>query len=80
MLLNPRTHVKLSPSLVEYRTPTTAGVQVVRVILTTGDPRIVAFSEEYRGGRLSVEPMSLFVSEVQQFVSDALERVQPSKP
>lgn len=58
------------PSSVEFRTPSANGVRVVKVMLATTMPRIMAYVEE---PDRTVHPMSLFWDEAQDYIQRALE-------
>lgn len=63
----------LHPHQVEYRLAVGQGVKVVLVLLYGSEPRIMSWSEKFGPAGREKEPMSLGLSEIQNFCVDARE-------
>lgn len=65
----------LYPSLVDYRQLVGQGIRVVIVHLHGAEPRISAFSERFGPSGREFSPMSLSLTEIEDFVHDARRRL-----
>jgi len=59
------------PREVQYRLAVGQGLRCVNVLLGTSEPRIMAWSERWTVNTREVQPMSLALGEIEEFVQDA---------
>jgi len=69
-MITPKTKVIINPDGVTYLTPLEGTTKVIRVMLTTSIPRIMACTEDIYGQT----PMSLFLDEIEWYIKDAISR------
>ena len=73
-MITPETRINVGPESVEYRTPMAGQVRVIRVWTRLAEPRIMAYGEFLIDGETQQIPLSLFVSEINTILTDALIR------
>ena len=66
--------IKVYPYSVEYWEVSSGGIRIVKVLLDTEDPKILAFSRP-RYGPVEDCPRTLFYSEIVDYIKDAQRRI-----
>jgi len=69
--LEPGTRVTKNPGVVDYRLSTGWGDKVWRVLLTTREPKILAWAEKPAAHGVEVTPMAVSLDEIQFYVAYA---------